>query len=176
MTSVTRSANGRRYPFLVYIRANTTIIRFGGGVGKARTQEPWRLNSLTCTVSSPKNRFLPVIKNRCLKVRRVHFHYKVREVKILTSRDALWLHNKLVRPRFSSAKEKNKAISWYKTFVRISLTGLDHFFNSGLKLRSILTLIFTAGMFFACKEDQLKKLIHMKQESRPTSWKLRVTP
>lgn len=56
-----------------------------------------------------------------------------------------------------------------ETFVRISLTGLDHFFNSGLKLRSILTLIFTAGMFFACKEDQLKKLIHMKQESRPTS-------
>lgn len=56
-----------------------------------------------------------------------------------------------------------------ETFVRISLTGLDHFFNSGLKLRGILTLIFTAGMFFACKEDQLKKLIHMKQESRPTS-------
>lgn len=70
---------------------------------------------------------------------------------------------------FPQKRKKTRRYLDTETFVRISLTGLDHFFNSGLKLRSILTLIFTAGMFFACKEDQLKKLIHMKQESRPTS-------
>ena len=70
---------------------------------------------------------------------------------------------------FPQQRKKTRRYLDTETFVRISLTGLDHFFNSGLKLRSILTLIFTAGMFFACKEDQLKKLIHMKQESRPTS-------
>lgn len=70
---------------------------------------------------------------------------------------------------FPQQRKKTRRYLDTETFVRISLTGLDHFFNSGLKLRSILTLIFAAGMFFACKEDQLKKLIHMKQESRPTS-------
>ena len=70
---------------------------------------------------------------------------------------------------FPQKRKKTRRYLDTETFVRISLTGLDHFFSSGLKLRSILTLIFTAGMFFACKEDQLKKLIHMKQESRPTS-------
>ena len=70
---------------------------------------------------------------------------------------------------FPQKRKKTRRYLDTETFVRISLTGLDHFFNSDLKLRSILTLIFTAGMFFACKEDQLKKLIHMKQESRPTS-------
>ena len=72
---------------------------------------------------------------------------------------------------FPQQRKKTRRYLDTETFVRISLTGLDHFFNSGLKLRSILTLIFTAGMFFACKEDQLKKTYSYETRKPPNELK-----